>query len=360
MKRANGTGSIVKKKGRSKPYLVYSPAHIVNEKRVVDYLGSFKRKIDAQNYLEEYNRDPSIYRNKMSFAQVFEEFKKTRRYEQISKSSKDGYEAAFKHCADLSRVRFSELRTGEMQMIIDRMERDGMSASSMQKVKVLFKVLFGYAMQNDIVKKDYAQFIVLPSVEEKEKRALTDLEIKKIKSAAEGGNKSAEWVLYLIYSGWRISEMLELTRFCYDPKEKTLRGGKKTKNGKNRLIPVHPTVQTIVEKQIAKNGATIFCMESGKPMTADYFRKFIFNPLLEELEIDSSLTPHNTRHTFATLLKRNGADEFYRKKLLGHSPGDVTNDVYTHEDIDSLRNAIMCVEKPSRESKRQDARTQYS
>lgn len=141
--------------------------------------------------------------------------------------------------------------------------------------------------------------------------------------------------------------MLELTRFSYDCKEKTLKGGKKTKNGKNRLVPVHPSVQYIVDAQLAKNGETIFCMETGKPMTANYFRKFVFSPLLAELEIDSNLTPHNTHHTFATLLKNNGADEFYRKRLLGHSSGDKTNDVYTHEDINGLKKAIMCIEKMS-------------
>lgn len=345
MKRANGTGSIVKKKGRAKPYLVYAPTKFENGKRVSEYLGAFKLKIEAQNFLDEYNRDPTVYRNKMTFSQVYEDFKNSRRFNQISKSTQDCYEAAYKHCSSLSKIQFTEIRTVQMQSIIDRMENDGMSGSSMQKVKVLFKVLFGYAIQNDIVRKDYAQYIILPAVESKEKRAFTDLEIKKLRAAAEGGNKSAQWVMYLIYSGWRISEMLELTRFSYDDIEKTLRGGKKTKNGKNRLVPIHPSVQYIVDAQLARNGETIFCMETGKPMTANYFRKFVFSPLLAELEIDGSLTPHNTRHTFATLLKQNGADEFYRKRLLGHSSGDITNDVYTHEDIDGLRKAILCVEK---------------
>ena len=62
--------------------------------------------------------------------------------------------------------------------------------------------------------------------------------------------------------------------------------------------------------------------------------------MLERLGLDRSLTPHNARHTFATLLKRGGADEFYRKRLLGHSSGNVTDDVYTHEDIESLREAV--------------------
>ena len=81
-------------------------------------------------------------------------------------------------------------------------------------------------------------------------------------------------------------------------------------------------------------------MESGKPMTANYFRKFLWAPMLEKLEIDKDVTPHIARHTFATQLKINGADEFYRKKLLGHSSKDITNSVYTHADYDSLYKTI--------------------
>lgn len=343
MKRANGTGSIVRKKGRSRPYIVYAPAKTENGKRVTPYLGSFKLKTDAQRFLEEFNQDPTVFRSTMSFSQVYADFKKSKRYEMLSKSTKDGYAAAYKHCAKLEKFQFGELRTTQLQEIIDDMEEAEFSFSSIHKVKVLFTVLSNYALQNDIIKKEYASFVILPENDAKAKRSMTDIEVEKIRIAAKSKNRNAEWVLYLICSGWRISEMLELTRFSYDKKEKTFCGGKKTRNGKNRLVPVYPYVQSIVEKQLSKNGETVFCMDDGKPMTANYFRKFVFNPLVEELKLDPSLTPHNTRHTFATLLKRGGADEFYRKRLLGHSSGNVTDDVYTHEDVESLKKALDCL-----------------
>ena len=349
MKRANGTGSIVRKKGRAKPYIVYSPARFENGKRVIDYLGSFKLKAEAQNFLDEYNRDPTVLRSSMTFAQVYNDFTASKHYEKLSKSTRDGYAAAYKHCAALHSLRFSEIRTVQFQAVIDLLEEKKLSFSSMHKVKVLFTALSKYALQNDVIKKSYAGFVILPDDESESKRALTDIEIQKIRFAAQGTGKTsmgAKWVLYLICSGWRISEMLELTKFNYDEKERTLRGGKKTKNGKNRLVPVYPEVQNIVDEQLEKNGETIFCMEDGKPMTANYFRKAVFSTLLDELKLDPTLTPHNTRHTFATLLKRGGADEFFRKRLLGHASGNVTDDVYTHADLEGLRTAINCLHLP--------------
>lgn len=340
MRNPNGTGTISKKPGRNKPWIVYGAGVLVDGVYKRPFLGSFKTKKEAEIRRLEYYSNPEIKKADISFRQVYDDFCNSARFKKLSKSQQQCYQAAFRQVERLYPLTFSNIRTAQMQSEVDRLAGEGKSFSSVSKLKVLFSVLFSYALENDIVKKNYAQFIVIPDVEQKQKRCLTDIEIKKIIEAARSGDASAQWVMYLILSGWRISEMLELTRFSYDAAEKTFRGGKKTKNGKNRLVPVHSAVQPYVEAQLARNGETVFCMSNGKPMTANYFRKFIFSPLLEKLEIDPTLTPHNTRHTFATLLKRFGADEFYRKRLVGHSAGNVTDDVYTHEDVSSLRATV--------------------
>lgn len=342
MKRANGTGTIVKKPGRAKPWIVYGGAYRQDGKRVIPFLGSFEKKGDAQTCLDHYNINPQMIRTKMTFEQIYNEFKAGKRYRELSKSQKDCYAAAYNHCAPLHRLPFAELRTVQFQNVIDTLEEKGLSISTMQKVKVLLTVLSDHAIQTDAASRNYATFLVLPAAPPSDKRALNDIELKKIDAAAAAGNQAAQWVEYLLHSGWRISEMLELTRFQYDAAERTFRGGKKTRNAINRLVPVHPDVQQIVDAQLAKNGDTVFCMSSGKPMSANYFRKKMFDPLLKELGLDESLTPHACRHTFATRLKLGGADEFWRKRLLGHSAGDVTNDIYTHDDVESLRAAVLC------------------
>ena len=47
MKRANGTGTIVKKAGRAKPWIVYGAAYRDGEKVVRPYLGSFLKAKEA-------------------------------------------------------------------------------------------------------------------------------------------------------------------------------------------------------------------------------------------------------------------------------------------------------------------------
>ena len=346
MKRPNGTGTVVKKAGRQKPWLAYGGAYRQDGKRVIPYLGSFAKQSEAFAALDAFNQNPNLIRKKLTMDQLFTEFKQSKRFQTLSPSLQTGYNAAYKHCAFLHRIQMSAIRTAQMQQIIDAMEREGYSHSSLHKVKVLLGLLSDYAIQTDAAAKNYAAFNTLPHAEPTDKRPFSDLELQKIGAAAAAGDTAAQWVEYLLYSGWRISEMLELTRFQYDPIEHTFRGGKKTCNAINRLVPVHPDVQSIVDAQLAKNGETVFCMPSGKPMTSNYFREHMFKPLLQRLEIDPRMTPHACRHTFATRLKIGGSDEFWRKRLLGHAAGDITNDVYTHDDLQSLRRALLCYDPP--------------
>lgn len=341
MKRsANGSGTIYKRQGVSKPYSVYGKAYRENGVMKREYLGSFKTRKEAEERRVAYITNPEIKRTDLTFKDVYEDYTKSARYSNLTVSTQQNYSAAFKHCVRIYSVRFADLRTAQMQEIITNLAEKGLSQSSVTKVKLLFTVLSSYALQNDIITKSYAEFVVLPKFEQTEKRALTDLEIEKIAKAAQQGNKAAQWVYLLICSGWRISEFLELTPFSFNKEEYTLCGGKKTQAGKNRIVPVHENLKWILDSQLSQKGETIFCKENGKPMTSNYFRKYMFKPLLEELNIDSSITPHITRHTFATKLKQAGADDFYRKKLLGHTSSDVTDGVYTHADVRNLRKTI--------------------
>lgn len=341
MKRsANGTGTIYKRKGVSKPYLVYGKAYLDNGVMKREYLGSFRTRKEAEERRVSYIINPAVKKSDMTFKEIYDDYIKSARYKELTLSTQQNYRAAYKHCTRLYSIRFAELRTAQMQEVIDILAEKGLSESSVKKTKLLFGILFTYAMQNDIVTKNYSEFVIMPKFEKAEKRALTDLEIQKIGQAAVEGNKTAQWVYYMIYSGWRIGELLDLTVFNFDKDEYTFRGGKKTEAGKNRLVPVHSDLKWIIDKQLDEKGDTVFCTKNGKHMTTDYFRRNMFNKLLKELDIDPSITPHITRHTFATKLKQAGADDFYRKKLLGHASKSVTDDVYTHADVENLRKTV--------------------
>lgn len=50
--------------------------------------------------------------------------------------------------------------------------------------------------------------------------------------------------------------------------------------------------------------------------------------------------PHDTRHTFATLLSNVNANTASISKLMGHRSYDITERIYTHKDISDYKDAI--------------------
>lgn len=368
MKNPNGWGSVYnlngkktkgekKRPNRRKPWVAVAPAYRDNdgEKMSRKMIGTFETRAEAMEALEKYrHKNPEdIKKMKMTFSQIWEDYKRSNRFKNLTKSTADCYSAAYKKMTTLYNREFAQIRTSEFQEVIDTESKKGRSYSSLHDMKLVFGFMGEYAMQNDIITKNYARFVELPKKAETNKRALTDLEVQKIKAGAANNVPYADWLLILCYTGWRISEMLELTQFQYDRKEKTLTGGKKTDAGKNRIVPIHPDIQPYVDKWADIGFETIFCrkeikrdknnniiIEKWVRATPDYFRKSILPELLSTLELDPNILPHECRHTFVTNLQKNGANKAYIQRLVGHSAKDVTDKVYTHADLKALRDTI--------------------
>lgn len=79
--------------------------------------------------------------------------------------------------------------------------------------------------------------------------------------------------------------------------------------------------------------------EKGMSYTQYYNR---FKNLTCALGMDHS--PHETRHTFATLAKETKVDEYCLKLILGHNIADLTERVYTHRKKEQLLEEIKKIE----------------
>ena len=175
MKNPNGTGTISKKTGRSKPWVVYGAGVLIDGVYKRPYLGSFKTKKEAEQRRIEFYVNPDVKKSDMTFKQVYDDFIETARFKRLSNSQKAVYKSAFMHCKLLYSLTFANIRTSQLQACIDKLAEEGKSLSSISKQKVLFSVLYSYAIENDIVNKNYSQFVILPNIEQKAKRALTDI-----------------------------------------------------------------------------------------------------------------------------------------------------------------------------------------
>lgn len=50
--------------------------------------------------------------------------------------------------------------------------------------------------------------------------------------------------------------------------------------------------------------------------------------------------PHETRHTFISRAKEHNVDEYCLKLIVGHTISDLTERVYTHRQVEQLKDEI--------------------
>jgi site-specific recombinase XerD len=338
MRNPNGFGTVYKLSGnRRKPYIARIPIDkAVDGTQVYQTIGYYKTKPEAYDALTKARINPISDKADVTLKELYDEWSKPK-YEYISRQTSDCYKAGWKHLSKYGKVKFKELRTAQFQNVIDSCHRAKMSRSSLEKIKVVATMLYGYAIQNDVVNKNYAEFINLPKTEKEEKEKFNDLEIQKLEKS-----DSIPWVdtiLILIYTGMRINELLSLTKFNIDMDKLLITGGLKTDAGKNRIIPINPKIIKYVQAWLNHNGEYFICNEQGKHLSDKLYREKFYYPALRQLQI-RELNPHCCRHTFASLLRQGGADTKSIQTLIGHAKYSFTADTYTHTDIEELKKAI--------------------
>lgn len=372
-RRTKGTGSIyIRKDSKSKPY---AAASSVAGKQV--YLGTFATKREAENALQEYEYNPVSCYN-ITLEQLHAKWLKTKAYDKLGKSVKSNYASAWIKLEPLHKRKFRDLRTSDYQYIIDYYDNphnevgaggklkyldkngkgtykvtntpkicEGLGYSALHKVKCLLTTLYTFAMKEDIVNKDYATFIELPEQEETTATRFTEVQLELIKQNV-GKVPYMDYIYIMCYVNFRVSEFLELTPDRYKITDSGIHyfvGGKKTDAGKDRIVPIHPKIQQLVQKCIENGGETIFCRmhegtEFGKAMNKDYFLKYCFRPAMQAIGLGDEYTPHSCRRTFSTRMSAAGAREEDIIALMGHTDYKVDIDHYIIQEVDTLYNAI--------------------
>lgn len=337
MRRKNGSGSVIKLSGnRRQPYEVRVNTRMDDRNYpVYDVLGRFAERDAAMAALLEYTANPyDLSINNLTFSDIYKlwfEWKYIKGVKKYSVSSIACAKGAFNKCTALHDRIFKEIRTPDMQAIIDDYT---LSHAYMEHIQLLFNQLYKFALQFDYVEKDYAQFVRITKEDDDESGVpFTPEDIQKLWQQV---NKPwVDSILILIYSGWRISELLNMPVSDIDTTNMTFKGGVKTKASKNRIVPIHSRIQPLVMKRLAECKSDVFIDIHPVQYRRD------FNKALLSVGITSKHTPHDCRHTFATMLSNAGANPISIKRLMGHSSGnDVTEKIYTHKDIEQLRKAI--------------------
>lgn len=327
-RRKRGTGTVVKLNGtRTKPWI----ARICGKS-----IGTYTTSAEAILALDAYNTSRlPVDTYSLTFAQVFEKWK-SKHYSTVSAKAQSAYNGSFVRAEPLHQQKMRDLKTSDYQTIIDSM--DGMSRSSCEKQRQLFSQLCKYAMQQDIIDKNYAQFLVLPKAAEVKDRILSDNEIQLIWTMQDDKRlgDTARITLALIYTGFRINELLHLRRKDVHLKDEYVVGGEKTEAGRDRIVPIHPDIFPIFEEWTQQHTESQWLIPSANDnaRSADTVRKS-FNSLMHKLGIEG-VTPHSCRHTAATIMTNDGLPTDTIKRILGHTDYAFTSNRYAATNVSAL------------------------
>lgn len=322
IKRANGTGTVYRLSGkRRRPW-------IAAKGRVV--IGYYEKKGEALDALNALVGKDITERYNMTFKEVYEAWK-TEHFRGLTDNGIEGYETAYKHFESLFNETFRAIRTSDYQKIVDALADKGRKRPTMEKVKQLASQMSKWAVREEIISTNFAQFIKLPEAEKAEKDIFTAADIRKLK---ESRDDAAKLVIILVYTGMRIGELFSLEtervfkNYCI--------GGEKSEAGRDRIIPIPAECRS--EMAYFRSRA------EGKPLLIDgydgnrsveNFRKRDYYPLLETLGIEKK-PPHSTRHTYASMAVTAGIKPEILQKILGHADYSTTANIYVHADIDAL------------------------
>lgn len=328
--RGNGQGYVYQRNGKwiAQVTMGYSP-----EGKRISHSRTFNKKTDAVRALASLKADGLKAINPSATLMECYERMMEKHSKRISQSAIDGYGYAFRHFSPISHIPVSQIKTAQLQACVDSCPSGKRTKENMKAVASL---VFKYAMQNDLVSQNYAQFIEIPKEKPNEREPFTVDEVKKILLAVDTV-PYADYIAVLIFTGMRPNEMFMLKKSdCFGA---YFIGGSKTTAGKNRIIPIPNIIQPIVQRIAERtHGEILFCAPNEKKMDLSHFRKRYYYLALKTIGV-RPLAPYSCRHTFATLLKNINVPITDKQRLMGHSSFSMTAH-YTHTDIDSLSRAV--------------------
>lgn len=290
-------------------------------------IGVFKTRQEGVLALAKIYDKPDLQMTfNMTVKECFNKFKGTwDNRDDFGIKSRQAYDRAFNQIETLHNSKIREVRHTDIQKIIDKDFKDKNGAAG--KIKLLFSQLEYIAKSLDLIDKDYSEFVELPKVGAKIiRRIFKQTELDWL-FANDNNYYYAKHILIMNYTGMRIGELNTVAPSDVNFNERYMSGGLKTRAGKNRIIPINKKILPYVA-ELSSNGTQLLALdEEGKPMTYRQARRR-FDEVMEAMGAEH--TPHDCRHTAASMMKEAKIDSLYRKLILGHEIKDITDGIYTH------------------------------
>lgn len=292
---------------------------------------------------------------------------KTVRWSTIQ-SYQDRYENDIKEL--MGNMVISDVKPMHCQNVLNVMDNNGYSGSSMQRTRVIMNTMFADAFENGVIKfNPVTKSVKCPKKPGRSTRVLTLAEQEKFLTAAKE-SVNYNHFLFVLQTGIRSSELRGLRWEDVDFKNRIIHirrnvaynsrnnrfitGALKTNSGL-RDIPITQTaygILTDIKSRRAKQERKVVSFEFADHIFSNRYGKLITNSnydkSLERLCNKSGIgkiSMHVLRHTFATRCIEAGMKPKTLQKILGHANISMTMDLYVHVTEDEKQIEMQKFEK---------------
>ncbi|MGE5581114.1 MAG: site-specific tyrosine recombinase XerD [Bacillota bacterium] len=220
-----------------------------------------------------------------------------------------------------------------------QLQARGKATATLSRSLAAIKSYYHYMAREKMIERDPTVNLDAPKQEKRLPRVLSVEEVERLLEQPDlktpVGIRDRAMLEVLYATGLRVSELVSLkmedvnleTGYikCYG------------KGSKERIVPLGSVAikhlrlyqehaRKFLSSRLMEN--TLFLNHHGKGLTRQGFWKII-KKYAENLNIQTDITPHTLRHSFATHLLENGADLRSVQEMLGHA--DIaTTQIYTH------------------------------
>jgi integrase len=309
---------------------------------------------DAYAALVEYNKNPYDLDPGITVKQLYEKWSEEHFKTLKARSSVRAFVSAWSYCSSVYDMRVLDVRARHIKgcmedgtITVGGKEKHS-SASTKSKIKSLFNFMMDYALEYELVDRNYSRTFNLSDEITREietvKRShinFTDEEMELLWHHVDE-KQYVDVLLIQCYSGWRPQELGLIELKNVDLENWLFTGGMKTEDGIDRIVPIHSKIRRLVTRRYKEAEALgskyLFNCADRKNTLLTYDRyKRKFAMIRNELKLNPEHRPHDGRIHFVTSAKKHNVDEYAIKYIVGHRISDITEKVYTNREFEWLR-----------------------
>jgi len=222
------------------------------------------------------------------------------------------------------------------------LESEGLGVGGIHAHARAVKAVFNWAMKEEMLEKNPAKRLELPSLPRERQPTVTVETTKKLLKVSKGTERplrDAAMVLVLFDTGLRIHELLGLSleHLHFDRGLVRVMG----KGNKERFVPIGGKAMSAVSAYVRRERKPkhaevrhVFLSRCGEPLTRAG-AGIRLSKLAQQAHVKrEDCAPHAFRRGFAVEFLRNGGDVFSLQQIMGHSSLDMTRRYVTFLDDD--------------------------